>query len=173
MADKWKTMKEIESVVPTPKTFLANSKEEERRAIESITYHVENKYGSYVKYKVLIKPISETGGKGIQFVNNPQEVNEHEFPSLVQERIIPNMYQERVVDLRIFFVDGWISKPIARIAPEKFNDASAPLEKRLLTALCSGGEGIKVTEEVASIMEDYVLAASLALEKSFQISKIN
>ena len=72
------------------------------------------------------------------------------------------------MDLRVFFINGWVAKPIARVASERFNNKETSLKRRLLTALCSGGSGIRVSDQVAEKISDYVMATSIELEKSLQ-----
>tara|TARA_B100002003_G_scaffold245418_1_gene273200 strand:+ start:260 stop:1276 length:1017 start_codon:yes stop_codon:yes gene_type:complete len=168
MADKWETQKKVNNVIPSPYTIKVNSKLEECFAFEEISPVVKKKYGNKVTQKTLIKPIDDTGGNGIQFIDCIEDIKDHTYPSLVQERIIPELYDGRAVDLRVFFINGWVAKPIARVASERFNNKETSLKRRLLTALCSGGSGIRVSDQVAEKISDYVMATSIELEKSLQ-----
>jgi glutathione synthase/RimK-type ligase-like ATP-grasp enzyme len=168
MFDKWETYELSKEEMPVPFTIKVGSKKEEIMAIEKISSCMINKYGSKTTAKVIIKPINGTGGNGIQFIDNPIEMHNHQYPSLVQERIIPELYNGKIVDLRIFFVNGWVSRPIARISPEKFNKKEIPLEKRLLTSISSGGEPIKTSDYVYWNVIDYIMNTSIKLEESLQ-----
>ncbi|MFH1439240.1 MAG: hypothetical protein ABIG89_01650 [Candidatus Woesearchaeota archaeon] len=185
--NKDKCIAALRDYIEMPETYMVNNWEELEVAVETIETHIQSKHPNYRKPWVVLKNPKGTGGYGMMFVADKESLisgriivlkedgnteqlpkKKINFPYLVQERISSALYNDREVDLRFFFTGGgskyqpWSSHPIARAA-SGINEFH-----KYATSLSQGGDAIRMSYEASAILQDYVLAICIGIEKKLR-----
>lgn len=168
LVDKYDTLKALEGYVPTPLTYKVNNEEELREAIKNVERHVEENRPGYDKPYIVLKPLDDTGSRGLIFLDDSSsKMPELTYPYLVEERIVPQKLDGHIVDIRSYFIDGWTGNGIARSAPSVVGESTDPY-KTLVTGLSQNGIPYGVSEEANKTLRQLSYNAAVALDNHLE-----
>jgi hypothetical protein len=176
LANKYRTGRAFKKFgIETPLAYVVKNDEERRIATKKIMRHISENHSSYIAPYILIKPISGTGARGISLLRDEKSEPQYDlrYPCLVTERITSAGIIEsdgtHMVDTRMFYCGGHASHGIGRVAPNSIENAQeGEVEFRkdsYVTNLCQGGHAVRLETNVEKILNQYVLAAALAINE--------
>lgn len=157
--------------IETPFALRVENASEYREAAEKIMAHIKNNHPNYQAPFILSKPVAGTGANGVKIFRDVKSINfdKIKFPCMVCERVSVSPAMEsdgaHMIDARMFYAgNGHVSHAIGRVAPLPIRDKGIQKES-YVTNLCKGGHATSFNLEIEKMLQEYVLAATIAVNK--------
>jgi hypothetical protein len=171
LANKITTTRALESMgLDFPFCMRVENKKQYLEAAERVMQHIRDNHPNYEPPFILSKPVAGTGANGIRVFKELKKIDLSKiiFPCMVCERISVYPLEEsdgnHMIDTRMFYVgQGHASHGIGRVAPMSINGRFT--KESYITNLCKGGHTSQIIPEAEKILQQYVLAATIAVTK--------
>jgi hypothetical protein len=156
-----------------PLAFVATNAQERQAAMEEIMWHIREQHPNYEPPYILIKPVAGTGARKIRVFEDETSRPSRpiQYPCLVGERITASPNNGHMADTRMFYAGGHATHGIVRTAAIATADARVQTGKgfkvnAFVTNLCRGGHAGKWNPEAEKLVQQYALAAALAIDEA-------
>jgi hypothetical protein len=174
ISNKLKTKKALERMgLESPFSLRVKNLREYFKAAERVMQHIRDNHPNYEPPFILSKPVAGTGQKGILVSYDDREFPNPDlkFPCMVCERITTWPYSENgrdfAADIRIFTIDDYVSNGIGKIARQPLGSPNGKNQNRV--PYVTKRYILKLEENATSCLQDYLLAASIAIHQYAKI----